>query len=311
MSLVILGKRKAEDDGEAQAKNCPKLNSPDADMDEDDEDDDVHFVMDQEVASDDTHDLQAGAGNNTHIDDEHNPRGVILWIRVTFNGRYSTAPFAAPAHHASRLDQIFELVHEKLPSITLANEFNEDLLNHPAVLTCQPLVLMQEAGRNGFDIKVTQWQTTQLHKNEKTYFRWYVRNVHGGREGHLGMEVRLRTNGTRENVDLIRDAGRGFKRLEDAGYRSLERDARNVPHLGTFWDKVNSREHITQPSELLTEPGLHNYFPKRHNKRLGWILGEQEGIGADQMEISDNPQFSDGQEAFAADGEPGSAMDID
>ncbi|KAK5063066.1 hypothetical protein LTR84_005142 [Exophiala bonariae] len=203
------------------------------------------------------------AANEARMEARMNPRGATIEMRICCNDQFATTPFMIPAHRAAKMECILEIIEERLP-VSFPNAYDEDLQYSPLHVLTPPVLLLQETSYKVKHLKFTKWVTTEYPHDTASYLRWYIRNVQYGEEPKLRVEVRIRTNGTMEPFNLVKDAGKGYFKLGLNLYHILETDAETESDAMKLVDKLCRREPLLWVD--LTEVDTNNYFPDRRSK---------------------------------------------
>lgn len=280
MSDRAAGKRKrSDDDAQALVQGINNLQIPrnddememeaveemeievDEEMEMDVDEEELDLITDAKSGPANNTKDGAEAENTTHNQDVLNPRGANVLIRICFNNKYASAPFAVPAHHAQRMWQVLEIAQEKMPWLNFENTLDGSGLK----VLAEPLFLLQETSFNTYLMRCSPWITTLNNSGGTPYLHWYRRNIQRGEEAVLKIEVRLRTDGKVENYDLFRRAGNGELSLNNRGYHPL-----NIEHndFVEIWELLsNNMGDQTGVLHPRTEPGTATFFPERRHRR--------------------------------------------
>lgn len=233
----------------------------DDDNDDDDDDNEMRFILDSMPAL--TLDANGGIIDSNDSEPllgvEHNPRGVIVLLRVCFNNSFVTPVYHIPAHRVGTMCDITHFIEHRLP-VTFQNTYDESLEYAPMPLLSVPTFLLQETSFRARKLRVSRWISTRLGVDGVAFRQWYIRNVYQGQEVELKLEVRIHADGTSEDFDKIQHVGEGRLAIGNHMYSQLNPEI----HYTMIWDQLCRRNPAF--SGPLTEASTHDYFPERRHK---------------------------------------------
>lgn len=257
------GKRQRSDSGDQDLMtefDDLRLNPNDKKGDDNDDDDDgMEFILDSMPAL--TLDANGGIidpnDGEALLGVEHNPRGVVILLRVCFNNSFVTPVYHIPAHRIGTMHDITQFIEQRLP-ITFQNTYNETLEHSPMPILSIPTFLLQETSFKARKLRFSRWIC--LGPDGVAFRQWYIRNVYQGQEVELKLEVRIRADGNSEDFDMIRQVGEGRLAIGNQMYSQLDPEI----HYTMIWDQLCRRNPAF--SGPLTETSTHEYFPERRHK---------------------------------------------
>jgi len=222
-------------------------------------DDDLELITDAKLGPATTTHEAAEAATNTSCHLVLNPRGATVLIRLCFNNKFATPPFAAPAHNAFNMWQFLEIAQQKMPWLNFENSLDGSGLK----ILAEPVFFLQETSFNTQLMRCSRWITTLYNRDGTPYFHWYRRNIQRGQDDVFKIEVRLRTDGKVENHEMFRRAGNGEVALNNQGYFPLNIERNDFLEI---WELLTN--NVSDPTCIppaRSEPGTATYFPERRH----------------------------------------------